>query len=605
MATFKELVKNIGRVALVPLAIGAAMKTSDALGQLRPVSAQPQDPDKTLVEDKAVPVFYQHYPGSQELQGPLLPPMGHLANFSWKDLHTGPGQFNFDSIDAYINQVGQNQLITVEGQTMHAPIGLVISLYESAKDGVYGDFNDLTPDWVKATAGQFSLNPDPSRCTTKVAPRYDSPSWQSPLVELFQELGLRYGDLRWEDNKQKKISHIVFGLGIDNETGMETKNVPSSCDYRKNLRDQIPARDPIPGGYDGYLAVFSANGALPPQDLLEAVSASFPNTSLYIRITSGGKERVDGMTQGYNRTIFIDQATITADGNNERQSNGAGTRDLADRHPNAWQTALHTWALGPTNEARQRILATIDAALTSYPTHIELLNTWTTFIKGDPELAGLIKETTPYLGKDLENSPGVFAIFRETDNQPVRYGSVTYSGQIGNYERGLTLLNRQETQVLGNRRNGDSPAADNPPLPYPASDNILGLRARQGSVFHLQVADIWANKQRFDNKTFFYTFKLRVVNTNEPITIRYKNTTGAVIDHVVRPEGQINDFVTVEIPLINPAFNHNMESGADISILGNGNNIIAQSVWLEPLKTFYKSFLPQITTDSDLLRNRR
>lgn len=530
------------------------------------------------------PIYYEHYDWrNQDFRqtAPNLGPMGSMMTFAWNDIHKGSGQFDFKIIDDYLSLIENKQMmVTVGGKTIFKPVILAITSYLS-------DYVDYTPGFVKEVAKSYTLSPG-GTCVARVAPRYDDPFWLSNYKEMVTALGQRYNDLRYPSG-QKKVAAIEFGLGIDDEFGMDTKN-KGSCNYRAALQAQLP--------YNKYLSLMLPTG--PNGGIISWYASAFPTTPLYVSVTSDGKRVVDQFMAPniYGRPIGLRQASLTEDSNNWIQSNGWGIFDLAYRYrdtsPIAFENA--NGYNGPNPASRQRRYLTLLAGLTARPDYVEFLHPWVVEINNDLQLAADFKARQRFLGKKIADSDEVWIALRDTDFFPRKYGSVVFGGLQGDFSYGLTrmeVLDGDKTSVLGDTQDDGATAPRNPALPLPSKDHLWGFRARTNFLgnryIRLRVDDAWDSGFRLQFMPS-YVVTLRFVNKGtDTLSVRYMksdSTEGIVTIQKGSGLGSVDDFVEQSLVLSDAVFNHGLGGGSDLVVDANDDG--AEIVEMVSLSRLYK-----------------
>lgn len=387
---------------------------------------------------------------------PDFPAIGSQPVFAWSQVHIGPNNFDWSVVDNYLARSAGMTVTLMTGEVVSKPIILEFTSNESevyssqiAHDPSYANsvdpwaariaFHDYTPQFVKNaisaslirpityanTAGQIQtitndggsylvdVLPGFGACITRtvaIVPKYNNATWQMYYKQFLTALGARYGN-------HPQIQAFVFGPGMDEEFGMQTKDF-FECNTRAN-----PYQTDV-----SYFDAIVRPGIT--GDLLDTARQAFPNKPVMLQFTGMGKDRAEiAMQQGYAFPVGLKQATLTHDNNNQWQNNNVGTLQIMDRFS---QTTYIGWEnayayTGPPPQGIQIRYFTLLAGLMQFPSYMDFIGNW--MIDWDLNDWGLLGFAESYLGRTITNTPDIWVALRDTDYYPPQGGgALKYGG---------------------------------------------------------------------------------------------------------------------------------------------------------------------------------
>lgn len=562
---------------------GAAQQAGAAPTAVGPTAPKPVLPPTAVGLPATVYAFYDWQNTNFAEKYPQAGAIGSLAVFAWGKLHTGPGQYDWSSLDRYLAQAAAMTVTLQSGVVISKPIILEITENESeapskqiehkAADGLSARFvyHDYTPTFVRrqisaqlarpitytnADGSLGRINEDGgsyladiapgASCqarTVAIVPKYDNPTWQKYYKEFVAALGERYKD-------QPQIVALVFGPGIDQEYGQATKDY-QGCALRSELYKLVSE--------NAYLDAVIKEGD--KNDLAHAWRAAFPSKPLYLQFTSAGKDRVDTLAAaGIFPPIGLKQATLTFDNNNQFQTNGHGTVQLMQSYsatlPIAWENAYDQTGAGA--ESTQNRYFSVLLGLSSFPTYMDFTARWIDEL--GQNAAWLLDFTRTYLGRSIAKTDEVWVAMRGTEHWPASPGAVGYAGWRQDAAYGLYRLGQASLLRKSN-------------LPAAVADHPYSLMARRtdktfGGQMGLQVDRRWAFwKQQplaVDPRGVSYDITVKYLDAGtDAISLRYQDASGAARSATIN-KANSNAWVTTTVALADAYLAGGLADGADL-----------------------------------------
>jgi len=326
---------------------------------------------------------------------PQFGPMGAWSNWNWLAVHQGPGQLNFGAIEQYLSISAKYQVTLRDGTVISKPIAISIQVFPEPG-------YDSTPEWVyRKIPGSPTLNgrlvgqvvdPDGAGvCPPLAAPKWGDPTWRDAYDEMVLALGAKYND-------DPRIDSVWIATGMYGETVIE-KDLGNGCYYRFGTSD---------------FGQWVLNRVLP------IYRQAFPTKPVYLINTGGGCLRKDSsaIAAALPVRIGLKHNSLTYDIASEYDVQGCGkmetmipyteTTPIAFEHAfgaNPWQVYWSTL----NGLAHHADLFDFPYSATSWhiPDQIAALDG---ILHGYDQWDFIDK----YLGKSVENTPGVWIMFRDT-----------------------------------------------------------------------------------------------------------------------------------------------------------------------------------------------
>jgi len=342
-------------------------------------------------------------------------PLGGWANWSWYRIHTGPGQFNWAPIEEYLAKSAKYTVTLRDGAVISKPIAITIQVFP--EPGA-----DNTPEWVyRKISGSPTFNgrlvgqiidPDgEGSCPPLAAPAWGNATWRQYFDEMVMALGARYND-------DPRINSIWIATGLYGETVIE-KSLYTGCgtyvfgsgDFFTWVRDRV----------------------------LPVYRKAFPTKPLYIINTGGGCLRRDtsAIASSFPVRIGIKHNSLSYDLRGEYDVLGCGKMETINPYSDTTPIAFeHAFAANPWQ--------VYWSTMNGLAHHADLFdlpydaNGWD-ILDVLARLKGLLhgydqwEFVERYLGRSLNNSPGVWILFRDTQ-WPRDYGLVS-GGRCLPYQR--------------------------------------------------------------------------------------------------------------------------------------------------------------------------
>ena len=536
---------------------------------------------------------------------PEAGPMGSLAVFPWRRIHTNDNQFDWRAIDTYL-EAAQKMTVTLDnGTVITKPVIIEIVDNESTvpskevpdapyppltPNSPYFFFDDYTPQWILDRLRQpiqpityvQSLNPlqigqltsdmgsylaigrpGTSACGWPVvvfAPKYNNPTWLNYYKQMVYALGKRY-------NNDQRVSAVIFGPGIDSEFGQATKPF-FGCDLRNMLYQQSGMTE------NDYLQTTVRPGAM--NDIADYYRAAFPTKPLYLQFTSAGKSTIDRLiAQNHNPPIGLKQATLVFDNNNQWQDDGNGTIQLMMRYsvtqPIAWENALaYTGGQPRSNQIRY---FTLLAGLTSFPGFMDFIGGWP--VEKETLDSGMFDFQRRYLGRTITDTDEIWVAMRDTTFWPPTGGSLRFGGWPDDFSYGLYRpdgIAGNLTQIITTTHLTQPPFS----LTSPITTHMYSLAARttgiaSGNPYMSFAAD---QRWRFWGQTplavspggVWYDITLKYVDLgSDGLSIQYLDYGGVTRTRTIRKH-DTGQWVTTTLTLRDAYLHGQMPGGADFRL---------------------------------------
>ena len=344
---------------------------------------------------------------------PEYGPMGAWANWGWLAVHQGPGQFNWDPIERYLALSKNHQVTLRDGTVISKPIAISIQVFPDAGF-------DNTPEWIYRhipgsptyngrLVGQI-VDPDgPGGCPGLAAPNWGHPTWQQYFDEMVRAFGAKY-------NNDPRIDSVWIASGMYGETIIE-KNF-YGCNYNFGV------------------APF---GQWVKYRVMDVYREAFPTKPLYLINTGGGCLRRDTAEIAYSFPVRIGlkHNSLTYDMRDEFSRLGCGKIETMMPYSTSIPIGFeHAFGANPW----QVYWATLNglthhADLFDFPYHptewdiLDVLAQLKNLLHGYDHWEFIDR----YLGRTLNNTPGVWIVFRDTQWQ--RYYGLISGGTCIKQER--------------------------------------------------------------------------------------------------------------------------------------------------------------------------
>lgn len=346
---------------------------------------------------------------------PEYGPLGGWAFWPWSRIHVGPGQFDWSPIEKYLERSANYRITLRDGTVIPKPIALTIHVF--AEPGA-----DNTPEWVyQRIPGSPTLNgrlvgqiidPDgDGPCPPLAAPAWGDPTWRNYFDEMVLALGRKF------DN-DPRINNIWIGTGLYGETVIEKDPYPGCGTYRFGV-----------GSFGQWVK----------DRVLSKYREAFPTKPLYIINTGGGCLRLDTtkIATEFPVRIGLKHNSLAYDLSGEYDVLGCGKMETINPYTFSTPIAFeHAFAANPwqvywsTMNGLAHHADLFDFHYEPSAFHIlDVLTSLKDLLHGYDQWEFIDR----YLGRSLNNSPGVWIIFRDTQ-WPRNYG-LRQGGQCLPFQR--------------------------------------------------------------------------------------------------------------------------------------------------------------------------
>lgn len=243
---------------------------------------------------------------------PQYGPMGGFFNTYWNRINPGPGAFNWDGVDNFLNKAALMRTAPFpDGTTIPKPVIIHIDFWGAGEDWSGWPYyhGDMTPSWVYQNGAHSEcINSKGAPCEPgesgrtvghvhkfcqngqfkayAVAPAVDDLGWQEAYFNLIREMGRKYGN-------DSRVAGFTIATGLDGEAMMIKTG--SECN---------PVDRPFSSGhYKNFLI-----------KLAQITRESFPQKPAYL-VTGGSEFSWIVNESAYNGTprLGIKSATLTPD----------------------------------------------------------------------------------------------------------------------------------------------------------------------------------------------------------------------------------------------------------------------------------------------------
>ncbi|NLS76923.1 MAG: DNRLRE domain-containing protein, partial [Chloroflexi bacterium] len=343
-------------------------------------------------------VMYDYQNRDYRRERPEYGPLGAWMWWTWDAIHVGPGRFDWSLIDSYLTKAASYSIELETGELIPKPVALSIELYP-------GIGMDHTPEWIYQryipNAPQINGNyvgyvqdvDGTGTCEPVGAPRWGDPVWEEQLKDMILALGQRYND-------DPRVNSVWICTGLYGELISSFNHCGHRVDFDM-------------GGEFGRWTL----------RLMDIYRQAFPTKPLYFINSGRSYERLatTQKAQTYTPKIGVKHNTLNYDLPNEygKQSvAGQGlmetinpistTMPIAFEHYFAALPHQTYWAT-MNGLAHHADLFDFPYSATSWhiPDQIAALDG---ILHGYDQWDFIDK----YLGKSVENTPGVWIMFRDT-----------------------------------------------------------------------------------------------------------------------------------------------------------------------------------------------
>ena len=341
----------------------------------------PAIPDVLRAGPAGIYVFYDYSnldPGTYPIKG------GHLG-FQWNKIETGPGVYNWSSIDNwYAKVIALNKYVAIKFNT-----------YDGQCCG-----GSSVPAHVKQAHPSSVL-----ACNGVELPRYWDPEYQRAWAGFVQKLGQRY-------NNDPHVAWVEINAGIYGETSPAEATF-KSCLSAADLTSDIWT-DVVKWSIDTYVAAF------PNKQLFLQFAPFFDSRRERVAITDYAVSRGVGVKHNNLKPDSGDDAFI--DNQNLSYYLG-GQYDPIVR----WGQQVGTGFEGYENQANsmQGRTATMWGLYNALDKHIDILNLDAPLVQAS-DRQDLLRFAANHIGRTPTDTPSVWAAMRETEG--------TWYPDYGNYE---------------------------------------------------------------------------------------------------------------------------------------------------------------------------
>ena len=358
-----------------------------------------------------------------------------------------------------------------------------------------------------------------------------------------------------------------MALGIDAEFGQASRNF-NECPV-----GNVPGMDN--NTYMDSLLKIGPNG-----DVFDTINAAWPDKPVFFQFTGLGKERVDGlMSTLYPSPFSLKQATLSADENNQWQSNGNGTLQIMSRYSQTtnigWENAYAYTGAGA--RGLQVRYFTLLAGLQAFPNFMDLIGGW--IIDPATYQAGILSFVQPYLGRTIVDTEDVWVALRDTDFWPPTAGAVGYGGQHDDFTYGMSRVGTANNPVIKNNQMAAAPYA----LPATALNHIYGLLARRtdnasgNSTMSFAADSRWGyNNQIAKSQNpatgAWYDLAIKYVDLGtDTLSLSYMGADGLTKTQTIA-KANSRTWVTTTLILNDAVWRHGLAQGADVILSSDPQN---------------------------------
>jgi hypothetical protein len=322
-------------------------------------------------------------------------PMGGWANWSWHRIHHGPGQFDWRPIDSYIEAASRIEVTLRDGTVIPKPIAISVQVFPEPG-------YDNTPEWIYAQipgsprldgrlVGQV-IDPDgKGPCPPEAGPAWANPVWRDYFDEMVLAMGERY-------NNDPRVNSVWIATGMYGETVTEKILYPNCPTY-----------------------VFSNGfGQWVVNRVLPIYREAFPEKPLYLINTGGGCLRKDSsaVASQFPVRIGLKHNSLTYDVRGEMDILGCGKMETMNPYTVTTPIAFeHAFASYPWQ--------VYWSTMNGLAHHADLFDF--PYTEGEWDILDTLSEMKDmlhgydqwefvdrYLGRTLNDSPGVWIMFRDT-----------------------------------------------------------------------------------------------------------------------------------------------------------------------------------------------
>jgi hypothetical protein len=504
-----------------------------------------------------VPIMYQMFDFGTDFQHerPELGPVGSIHWSLWRNINPGPGQYNWKPIDDKLASESQLKVTLADGTEIPKPVVLQIMAYISSAPGWNADFYDGTPQWVydqidrqkpndlRPVVQGMKVGHALKGCgKTAVVPMFDSYAWQKAYLDMIAAFGARYND-------NPQVTAVVICTGLDGETQVMKD---WSCQWNAILDAQAPDT--------------RYNFGKVWKESMRAYREAFPDKTLYINNAPGGsgmRKATSDYAATFDPPIGLKHSGLWVDLDSHKgYGNFYGSWDMI----NAYSQTLPIWlesvfGMGSAEHRYWTYFAGLHYHPDAIDCHPEFLE------QSDP---AWLKFVVAHLGVDINNTPDVWTVLRDSEFPLNDWGSGGTSGHPGDWTFWLTRSESAPQSATERVWREDMPAAKD------AVQSRQTRRTKQAEdqlymSFDIDDAYPYVNQRPAAAEgNVYYVVHVTLLNMgHDTFALQYRNWNGDLVSQTRRKGpslGKVDDWVTVSFVVEDAYLNNNMPGNTDFRI---------------------------------------
>jgi len=510
---------------------------------------------------------------------PEYGPVGGYIRVLWRDIHTGPGRFNWEPIEKYLRGAANMTVTLADGRVVPKPMILTVAIY-SQRGEKASAFADHTPEWLKDGMGGSYLIGPPG-CEKQPAPRYDDPRYQTAFKEMVMALGNEYQrNSLW----QKHITAIAIAAGYDEETAATRLVEIKGCKYWEDLYRKYVSR----AEYARFVL-----------QVMDWYREAFPNLPLYIQAGNAEWEHREMFVKyalskrppiGYKANVLAPDLGAAFGWRSTQK--GRGFIQIAERYQHQMPLAFEPKAdPSQVTDPRQHAYWMTLMALAHEADFIDYQSkegySWFPYLAAVDEAPDSFGGFTYFIARNLGrhhgNSRDVWIVLRDTEfprcaESPLGVADwppanctdpqeAYTSGEEGDWDHWLYRVRV---------RDDDTTIVWRDSLPAPARRQVYGrqLRRTDGRFMYFDVENRWAYHGRVPASAggdITYILRIWYLDKgHDRFAIEYKDYQGELQRKTVQKHGS-NRVLSTILTLPDLYLNDQMAGNTDLRLDDNGD----------------------------------